>query len=105
YSSYAYATLGWQGILELLEGREDRGAHFQAVIGYHDGEQDRFFSGRIDGTISREARGEHGFGFDPVFVPEGHKRTFAEMSVAEKGELSHRARALAAFTDHLAKTA
>ena len=49
------------------------------------------FTGRVHGTISKEARGEGGFGFDPIFVPSGHSRTFAQMTLEEKGGLSHRA--------------
>lgn len=51
------------------------------------------FEGTVEGTVIQEKRGENGFGYDPVFVPDGHDRTFAEMSLTEKSQLSHRARA------------
>jgi XTP/dITP diphosphohydrolase len=53
------------------------------------------FEGTVEGTIIDQKRGSNGFGYDPVFVPEGEKRTFAEMSMTEKSQLSHRARAFA----------
>ncbi|MHA1157374.1 MAG: RdgB/HAM1 family non-canonical purine NTP pyrophosphatase [Alphaproteobacteria bacterium] len=75
-----------------------RGAAFVAVIclaqpdGVH-----RFYRGEVRGTIVWPPRGAGGFGYDPIFVPQGHKATFAEMSAAEKQALSHRARAFAAL--------
>ncbi|MPR34521.1 non-canonical purine NTP pyrophosphatase [Salmonirosea aquatica] len=53
------------------------------------------FEGTVEGTLINEKRGGNGFGYDPVFVPEGHERTFAEMSLTEKSQLSHRSRAFA----------
>lgn len=97
YSSYVHRTLGWEGVLKLLDGVDDRGARFEAVIGFAEGKEVRLVRGVCPGTIAAVAAGEHGFGFDPVFVPEGHARTFAEMDVHEKAPLSHRGRALAAF--------
>ncbi len=59
------------------------------------------FEGTVEGTIGHEKRGTNGFGYDPVFVPEGHERTFAEMSMTEKSQLSHRARAFAQLVGFL----
>ena len=61
------------------------------------GGEDRFFEGRIDGTLVERPRGARGFGYDPIFVPDGHELTFAEMTAAEKHAISHRRRALDAF--------
>lgn len=61
------------------------------------------FEGSVEGTIISEKRGSQGFGYDPIFQPEGHDRTFAEMSMREKGELSHRARAFAKLVAFLRK--
>jgi XTP/dITP diphosphohydrolase len=55
----------------------------------------------VRGTISFEARGSGGFGFDPIFIPEGHTKTFAEMDLETKNTLSHRARAFRAMVDWL----
>jgi XTP/dITP diphosphohydrolase len=63
------------------------------------------FHGTVEGSIGREPRGESGFGYDPVFRPEGHERTFAEMSADEKDALSHRGRALGKLREYLAATA
>lgn len=101
YSAYTFKTLGWQGLLRLLEEAGDRSARFRAIVGFHDGQEHRFFEGVVEGTIAKEGRGEHGFGFDPIFVPEDHERTFAEMTTEEKGRLSHRSRALDRLAEHL----
>ncbi len=101
YSSFAFATLGNEGVLKLLEGRSARAARFESVIGFHDGSKDLILNGTVEGQIAAEPRGEGGFGFDPIFVPEGSKRTFAEMTPEEKKSISHRARALDELVAHL----
>ncbi len=94
YSAYVFRTLGYMGILRLLEGVEKRCARFVAIIAYHDGEVIRMFRGEVLGTVTREPRGGNGFGYDPIFIPEGSSRTFAEMDTEEKGRFSHRGKAL-----------
>lgn len=81
---------------------ENRGARFVCVIALAmpDGEI-RIFEGHVEGKIGREPRGEYGFGYDPVFFPEGHTRTFAEMSAEEKDSMSHRGRALEKLKQYL----
>ncbi len=93
YSSYVLSTIGCGGILRLMEGVEDRRARFVSVVVLVHGGI-RVFKGVVEGKISEGERGEGGFGFDPIFIPEGEDRTFAEMSREEKGRLSHRGRAL-----------
>ncbi|CAB50597.1 XTP/dITP diphosphatase [Pyrococcus abyssi] len=100
YSSYVYKTIGLDGILKLMEGIEDRKAYFKSVIGYYDGDV-HIFSGVTWGRIANEKRGEGGFGYDPIFIPEGSEKTFAEMTTEEKNSLSHRGKALKAFFDWL----
>ncbi len=100
YSAYVYRTLGIDGILKLMKGVKNRNAHFRSVIAYWDGEV-HLFTGRVDGEIINEKRGSGGFGFDPIFVPEGFTRTFAEMTTEEKNLISHRGRALKAFAEWL----
>lgn len=100
YSSYVYKTLGCEGVLKLLEGVEDRGAEFRSAVAYIDDavEPDvKIFLGVVKGSISSEMRGRHGFGFDPIFIPEGFNRTFAEMDTEEKSRCSHRAKSLRLF--------
>ncbi|MEM1234950.1 MAG: non-canonical purine NTP pyrophosphatase [Pseudomonadota bacterium] len=60
---------------------------------------DEIYAGEADGTLTWPTRGDHGFGFDPMFIPNGHSRTFGEMLYAEKAPISHRAHAFAKFTD------
>ena len=94
YSSYVFKTIGFNGILRLMEGVDDREAYFEsvAVIVYEP--YIIIERARVYGEISREPRGEKGFGFDPIFIPRGEKRTFAEMNIAEKNVYSHRAKAV-----------
>ncbi len=94
YSSFVFKTVGVNGILKLMNGVDDRRARFKAAVAYIDGNCEVVFTGEVEGTITLEPRGTKGFGFDPIFVPLGEKRTFAEMSVDEKNRYSHRAKAL-----------
>ncbi|MCJ2555098.1 MAG: XTP/dITP diphosphatase [Candidatus Thermoplasmatota archaeon] len=103
YSSFVYRTLGCGGILRLLEGVPDRGATFQTVLGLRKGGENHLFVGKIEGTIAQESRGSEGFGFDPIFVPEGASRTFAQMTHAEKNAVSHRGRAADVLAGHLTR--
>jgi len=93
-------------LLREMEGRTDRRARFRSVltIAYPDGSE-LSVEGTVEGLITTEARGGSGFGYDPVFAPEGAGgRTFAEMDVAEKNSISHRGRALAALAHQLGIT-
>jgi len=102
YSSYVYRTLGCEGILRLMEGVDDRSARFECCIGFlRPGEKPFIAKGVAKGTISNDMRGTGGFGYDPVFVPEGYTRTYAEMDVEEKNRISHRGRAVEAFLREL----
>lgn len=104
YSSYVYKTLGVEGVLKLLEGKKNRRAYFLSVIAF--GGPDfpvKVFLGKSEGTIAFEARGRSGFGFDPIFQPQGSSRTFAEMGVEGKNRYSHRARAFRRLAEWLKK--
>lgn len=95
YSSYVFRTLGCEGVLKLLDRVPDRSAHFESVIGCSiQGTGRIIVKGECQGWIDFEKRGDKGFGFDPIFVPDGGTRTFAEMSVEEKNQLSHRGNAM-----------
>lgn len=102
YSAHILALWGFGPILELLRSRP-RGASFRTVAALRWGSSVRLFRGEVRGTIARAARGRHGFGFDPIFEPEGERRTFAEMSPEEKDALSHRGRAMARLGRSLAR--
>lgn len=88
-------------VLEKLNGQSDRKAYFTTVIALYINHKVHLFEGRIDGTIITEKRGDNGFGYDPIFVPEGSDKTFAEMTADEKNEVSHRGRSLAKMTEYL----
>ncbi len=105
YSSYVYKTIGVEGVLRLLDGVDERDAYFLSAIGVKDtGGHVRVFTGRVDGRIALEPRGRGGFGFDPIFIPEGWRKTFAEASMEEKNRVSHRARAARALAEWLLDT-
>jgi XTP/dITP diphosphohydrolase len=82
-------------LLKDLQGVEERGARFVCclALAFPDGRVKTFF-GYAGGAIGTEPRGENGFGYDPLFYPKGHDRTFAEMTDEEKDSLSHRGNAL-----------
>ena len=80
-------------VLALLGPETDRRARFRTVIALIINGEEFLFEGKVEGNILNEKRGIEGFGYDPVFVPEGENRTFAQMSLSEKNLISHRARA------------
>jgi len=88
-------------LLHEMEGETDRRARFRTVICLIEGDTEHFFEGTVNGTIASEPRGSEGFGYDPVFIPEGGDRTFAQMTTSEKNTLSHRARAVEKLADFL----
>ncbi len=80
-------------------------AYFVCVLALSQpNEKDVTFEGRVEGTLTFPARGEHGFGYDPVFVPNGHQQTFAEIDGAIKQSISHRANAFKKFVTYLEDT-
>lgn len=89
-------------LLSNLRGHQNKQACFKAVITYIDEQgTSAQFVGQVDGKIIDVKRGSGGFGYDPIFVPDGYDRTFAEMSNEEKNTMSHRARALEKFLNFL----
>lgn len=89
-------------LLERLSDKDDKSAHYTCAmaLAYPDGSLVTA-EGYMYGTITPDARGEHGFGYDPIFVPDGEDRTVAEMSDEEKNAISHRANALALLLEKL----
>ncbi|MFN5983042.1 MAG: RdgB/HAM1 family non-canonical purine NTP pyrophosphatase [Fluviicola sp.] len=81
-------------VLEKLGDKNDRSAYFLTVIALNLNGENFLFEGKVDGEIITEKRGEMGFGYDPIFVPENGLKTFAEMNSNEKNEISHRSRAV-----------
>ena len=88
-------------LLYEMEGKSNRRACFKTVVALILDGETHFFEGRVDGTIIESPRGEEGFGYDPVFVPDGFTETFAEMSAEQKNKISHRGRAMAKLIEFL----
>ena len=92
-------------VLKELEGIGDRKARFKTVISLIIDGREIQFDGIVEGTIIQEKRGTDGFGYDPVFLPDGYDQTFAEMEADEKNRISHRARASQKLIDYLTHSA
>lgn len=88
-------------LLANLRGAADRRARFRTVVALLRGGEEHLFEGIVEGRIIECERGCEGFGYDPLFVPDGFDRTFAEMSADEKNAVSHRARAVRRLADYL----
>ena len=80
-------------LLSALKGVENRKAAFRTVIALNLNGETHYFEGRCDGEITKAQRGEGGFGYDPIFQPDGFDLTFSELGTAEKNKISHRGRA------------
>jgi XTP/dITP diphosphohydrolase len=87
-------------LLNLMKGHENRKAAFVSVLALILYGEEMLFEGRINGTIAKRLRGNEGFGYDPLFIPDGFKLTFAQMKPQEKNLISHRARALEALQSY-----
>lgn len=112
--SARYSRIGWPTFNEMsptagnirklllkLEEESNRNARFRTVIALVMDGKEYSFEGIVKGVIARTPSGGHGFGYDPVFIPEGYSQTFAEMESDLKNRISHRARAIRAFTEFL----
>ncbi len=90
-------------LLKMLKGEKNRNAQFRTVITFLENGRRRQFEGFVKGTILEQKQGDEGFGYDPVFKPSGHSKSFAQMSLQEKNEISHRAIAIRKFVEYLRK--
>ncbi len=101
YSAYVQKTIGNNGILRLMQSREDRKAYFRSVVAYTEpGMEPRLFIGEVHGRIGFESRGDMGFGYDPIFYVR--EKSLGEMEIEEKNRISHRAAAMKALKEWLA---
>lgn len=91
-------------LLKNLAGEENRRARFRTVICLIEQDKEHLFEGIVEGRIIDHEAGSEGFGYDPLFVPEGFDRTFAEMSAEQKNGISHRGRAVRKLVDYLHQT-
>lgn len=92
-----------QKLLNMLKDKKDdeRRARFRTVICFYDGLEPRYFEGTCYGNIIEVERGTKGFGYDSIFVPDGYDKTFAEMELEEKNQISHRSKAIVNFLNFL----
>ena len=88
-------------VLEELKEVENRKAYFVTVMCLVDASGEHYFEGRIYGNLTKEIRGEKGFGYDPIFIPDNYEITFAEMKPEDKNKISHRKMAIQKFLDFL----
>ena len=102
YSAYAYQTIGNRGILNLMNKKGDKRAEFRTAAALVDAsEKIHIFEGVCKGTVIGEERGKNGFGYDPIFMPEGYEITFGEMDTEEKNKISHRSLAFQGVFEHI----
>lgn len=87
-------SAGIEGILKMLGSETNRGATAKTAVGFYDGNEYHIYTGEVKGTVPTEPRGESGFGWDPIFIPNGHEKSFAQMAAEEKNTVSMRGLAL-----------
>ena len=90
-------------VLRELEAVSDRKARFRCVISLIMDGEEKSFDGVVNGQIIREKRGSQGFGYDPIFLPDGYDQSFAEMPLEQKNKISHRSQAINKLADYLTK--
>ena len=106
YSKYVFHTIGCKGVLKLLEDvdSDKRTAVFRSVYAFSESNRKpKFFTGECFGKMGMAEKGKGGFGYDPIFIPEGETRTFAQMSIGGKNTYSHRGKAIEQFINFLKK--
>lgn len=90
-------------LLENMEGKTNRNASFETVVCLIEDGEEQYFEGRCEGCILTERYGKGGFGYDPIFMPNGYGESFAEISMEEKNKISHRGKATAKLIKYLLK--
>ena len=103
YAAWVIRKIGIAGFLRLMKGVRQRKAAFRTAVALYDGKRVLVFNGEAEGSISLRACGKEGFGYDPIFVPVGFRKTFAEMAEEDKNTLPHRRKALEELANHLLK--
>jgi len=102
FIDYFMKSLDNEGILVLLKNEKNRSAVAQTSLCYFNGKESVVTTGKVKGNIARKMRGDWGFGWDPIFIPEGKRKTFAQMTADEKNSLSMRKIALEKLKNRLA---
>ena len=97
------ANANMNKVLNELKGKKNRKAQFRTAIALILKGEEHLFEGKVEGYISKDKQGNEGFGYDPIFIPENDIRSFAQMSIQEKGAVSHRGRAVRKLVAYLNK--
>lgn len=95
------ANANMNKVLNELKGKKNRKAQFRTAIALILKGEEHLFEGKVEGFISKDKQGNEGFGYDPIFIPENNIRSFAQMSMQEKGAISHRGRAVKKLVTYL----
>ena len=95
------ANTNMNKVLNELKGKKNRKAQFRTAIALILQDEEHLFEGKVEGYISKDKQGNEGFGYDPIFIPENDIRSFAQMSMQEKGAISHRGRAVKKLVTYL----
>ena len=95
------ANANMNKVLNELKGKKNRKAQFRTAIALILKGEEHLFEGKVEGYISKDKQGNEGFGYDPIFIPENNIRSFAQMSMQEKGAISHRGRAVKKLVTYL----
>ncbi len=90
-------------VLGEMKSEENRKARFRTVIALLLGGEEHFFEGIVEGKILEQQQGEIGFGYDPIFCPEGYRQSFAEMPMEQKNQISHRGQAVRKLAEFLSR--
>ncbi|MHA1964650.1 MAG: XTP/dITP diphosphatase [Candidatus Thorarchaeota archaeon] len=97
YAGIVLNFIGFDGILRLMTDKVERASVFKTAVGYFDGENLESFVGTMSGSVARKSAGVGGFGYDPIFIPDGFAKTYAELTFDEKVSISHRSKAFEEF--------
>jgi len=97
YAGIVLKFIGYEGILRLMTDKSNRASVFMTAVSYFDGTHIESFLGTMSGTVARDAAGVGGFGYDPIFIPNGFTKTYAELTLDEKVSISHRTTAFEEF--------
>jgi XTP/dITP diphosphohydrolase len=97
YAGIVLEFIGYEGILQLMRSKTERASKFMTAVGYYDGQRLESFVGTMSGSVAKESAGVGGFGYDPIFIPKGYTKTYAELTFDEKVGISHRTQAFEEF--------
>lgn len=103
FAKWFKEAVGIDGVLKMMSSEENRKARGKTAVAYHDGKDVRLFVAEISGIITREKRGDSGFAYDSIFIPDDQKKTFGEMTLEEKSAISMRALAINKLKEFLAR--